>query len=238
MVQIPLLPDQKWWCVYRWTRLLLFASAHRLLTVSILSQPRSQQVPSAENGYNSSLLSILSGYLTTRHSAMTAIDTHQHLLLILATLHTVSSKDETLLTTLADSKVLIPALIHLLAKDSGMLWNEDSIILYPTEAEYSTEMVVDRMIPTLHLLHKLIILTNQSKLAHKLQNNRPSFHHMCIVSLGRIAFAQCPDFLSDAHKEDVEYLADVGRDLLTLVISPDEGDMVYLTYNSDDEEME
>lgn len=166
---------------------------------------------------------------------MTALDTHQHLLLILSIFHTVSIEDETVLTTLADSKVLIPSLINLLAKDSGMLWNEDSIILYPTEVEYSTEMVVDRMIPTLHLLHKLIISTNHAKLAHKLQNNRPSFQHMCIVSLGRIAFAQCPDFLGESYKEDLEYLSDVGRDLLTLIISPDEGDMVYLTYNSDDD---
>ncbi|TIA73053.1 hypothetical protein E3P94_01538 [Wallemia ichthyophaga] len=234
-LQIPLLPSQKWWCVHRWTRFLLFASAHRLLTVGILNQPRSNQVPSAENGYNATLLSMLSGYLTTRHGGMTALDTHHHQLLILSLLHTVSVDDDTVLTTLADSKVLIPSLINLLAKDSGMLWNEDSVMLYPSEMEYSTEMVVDRIIPTLHLLHKLIITTNEAKLAQKLQNNRASFQHMCIVSLGRIAFAQCPDFLSETYKEDMEYLSEVGRDLLTLIISPDEGDMVYLTYNSDDD---
>ena len=235
VIQIPLLSSQKPWCVYRWTRFLVFAAAHRMMTVGIVNQPRSKQLPNAENGYNSTLLHLLSGYLTNPHAKMRPIDKHKHLLLILALLHTIIKNDEVMLTSLVDSKVLIPSLITLLTKDTGILWNEDNIVLYPSEDELSTENVIDRIIPLTQLINLLITNTNQTKFASKLQNNRPSFQHMCIVSLGRIAFAESPDFISDDYKEDLEYLSDIARDLLVLIISPDEGDMIYLTYNSDEE---
>lgn len=235
VIQTPLLSSQKPWCVYRWTRFLVFAAAHRMMTVGIVSQPRSKQLPNAENGYNSTLLHLLSGYLTTPHAKMRPIDKHKHLLLILTLLHTIIKNDEVMLTSLVDSKVLIPSLITLLTRDSGILWNEDNIVLYPSEDEISTENVIDRIIPLTQLINLLITNTNQTKFASKLQNNRPSFQHMCIVSLGRIAFAESPDFISDDYKEDLEYLSDIARDLLVLIISPDEGDMIYLTYNSDEE---
>ncbi|EIN12048.1 hypothetical protein PUNSTDRAFT_142206 [Punctularia strigosozonata HHB-11173 SS5] len=139
-------------------------------------------------------------------------------------------------TILLQSHALIPSIIVFLTLLASMIWEEqEDMILNSTVAQSTARMLVQ----ALNLLHYLVFASDpafdlRQKLIQAAQL-RPfnGLTHMFIVTLGRLSYADCPDWLEG---DELEQGAETARELLDLVVEGPELDSVWAAFQPGDED--
>ncbi|KIM29680.1 hypothetical protein M408DRAFT_22563 [Serendipita vermifera MAFF 305830] len=157
----------------------------------------------------------------------------------------ISSPKE--LSVLSQSQALIPALVTNLFHYSARAWEEDE-----DSFQESDLLVIGNIIQsTLRLLHYIVFQSEpQVNLQQRIQYPPPKMNdleHMFVVGLGRLSYADPPEWSSKPAKDALENAAGLARELLESVVDGPEVDAIWTSFqdseenhgsDTDDEEME
>ncbi|KAL5507293.1 hypothetical protein ACEPAH_6749 [Sanghuangporus vaninii] len=147
-------------------------------------------------------------------------------------------------TALLRSNTFIPCLVHYLSRLSSTLWEDDELVMTSSEHAKST---VQNLKHALRLLHRLALSVPQDDLKildfdfrqklfyvqHAMFNGLP---HMFVVTIGRLSYADPPDWLDGELQTEIEKLTEPARDLMDLVVEGPESDSVWVAYQDSEGE--
>ncbi|EJD02972.1 uncharacterized protein FOMMEDRAFT_168072 [Fomitiporia mediterranea MF3/22] len=148
-------------------------------------------------------------------------------------------------TVLLNSGALIPCLIHYLTHLTTMIWEDDAQVM---QSVNYAKGAVQNMKQALHLLHRLVIPGASSEdqcapdfdfrqklyyVPHPMFNGLP---HMFVVTIGRLSYADPPDWLNADLQTEIEKLTEPARDLMELIIEGPESDSVWVAYQDAEDE--
>ncbi|THH05276.1 hypothetical protein EW145_g4910 [Phellinidium pouzarii] len=159
---------------------------------------------------------------------------------------------------LLNSSALVPSLVFYLSHLTTLIWEDDERIMQSPDAATRT---VQNMKQTLHLLHQLVFPSSslnstegqntvnfdfRQKLYHAPHSQFNGLAHMFIVTVGRLSYADPPEWLATELQAEVEKITEPARDLMDLIIEGPESDSVWAAYQDanhgivteDDDEME
>jgi hypothetical protein len=127
---------------------------------------------------------------------------------------------------LLESQTLVPSLVVFLSQQTAPIWEDDEVLTSSpaTAASYaflflaldvSLTKVVSRLrtvSQTLFLIHNLVFSIQPAfNLRHKFQHaSRPQFNgiiHIFIVTLGRLSYADAPNWVEQKGREELEQIA-------------------------------
>ncbi|KAL5485216.1 hypothetical protein ACEPAI_7858 [Sanghuangporus weigelae] len=147
-------------------------------------------------------------------------------------------------TALLRSSTCIPCLVHYLSRLSSTLWEDDELVMTSSKHAKST---VQNLKHALRLLHRLALSAPQDDLKtldfdfrqklfyvqHAMFNGLP---HMFIVTIGRLSYADPPDWLDGELQTEIEKLTEPARDLMDLIVEGPESDSVWVAYQDSEGE--
>ncbi|KZO98965.1 hypothetical protein CALVIDRAFT_561889 [Calocera viscosa TUFC12733] len=225
------------WMVERSARFLCLLSSHSLLFRSMLSFPDQGGQPSAVRPDFACipLIDMLSNFLVTPQAGATFEQKHSTFQAAICTMTSLSIAHPDGRQLLQGSRSLIPSLVRCLLSQSTHLWDEDESIIDSPDRQAT-------VLQTLHLCLTLFQhLGLSSDLGQKLQNSTRFYNgitHAFILAIGRLSYADAPDWLSSENVIHAEQMRDQARDLFEHVIEePEEGDMIWAAYQDDGEDL-
>ncbi|KAL5523772.1 hypothetical protein ACEPAG_7945 [Sanghuangporus baumii] len=147
-------------------------------------------------------------------------------------------------TALLRSSTCIPCLVHYLSRLSSTLWEDDELVMKSSKRAKST---VQNLKHGLRLLHRLALSAPQDDLKaldfdlrqklfyvqHSMFNGLP---HMFIVTIGRLSYADPPDWLNGELQTEIEKLTEPARDLMDLIVEGPESDNIWVAYQDSEGE--
>ncbi|KAL5528440.1 hypothetical protein ACEPAF_7576 [Sanghuangporus sanghuang] len=147
-------------------------------------------------------------------------------------------------TALLRSSTCIPCLVHYLSRLSATLWEDDELVMTSSKDAKST---VRNLKHALRLLHRLALCAPQDDLKtldfdfrqklfyvqHAMFNGLP---HMFVVTIGRLSYADPPDWLDGELQTEIEKLTEPARDLMDLIVEGPESDSVWVAYQDSEGE--
>jgi len=152
------------------------------------------------------------------------------------------------LAILLESQALVPSLVLFLFHLTTPLWEDDERFMASPAITASSIRTVNQ---TVFLLHHLVftpvpVFNLRHKLHYAPHRQFNGITHMFIVTFGRLSYADPPDWVDSDGKLELETIAEMARDLLSLVVEGPECDSVWAVYqtevdeksDTDDEEME
>jgi len=228
--------QQPAWFVERVLRVLVPCSAHSSLVRSLIILKNEQRLGKDPQLVRNPNVERLCGYLVSRHRHATDAQAHsmsQSILVIFASFTEVHEEGK---DVLRDSLWVIPSLVTFLMQLSAPLFEEDQTL------EDSSEDNQLRLVKTLYYgVHLLWTLVNPSvpvvnlclKIHQAASVDPQQFNgllHQFTVALGRLSFADPPDWLSPPGKDAMVKTGELARDLLDTVIEGPDGDSVWEAY--------
>ena len=182
------------------------------------------------------VVDVLSKHLVDRRGDMPAEASHRiHMSILLFLTRAARWPDTSIM--LAESTPLLPALIQCLSWDVSTLWNTEPVPDAPGTRDAA--WALERVCQSVQFLHDLYMPEGIAtrNLAEKLVSAQAQavlngVRYAFIVALGRIAFANEPDWLThdtQAHRRrtQLECAAMLASDLIDSVLSPNETDEIY-----------
>ncbi|KAG8904606.1 hypothetical protein FRB99_001478 [Tulasnella sp. 403] len=236
-------PAQPAWFLKGSLRLLLVTSAHESLHKPLLCFSSGNLSPPKEEDLATNVvLQKLSGYLMTPHRWWDDADVLSMSRYILAFFMTISEVHEDGMKTVLQSLWVIPSLVSYLMRHSARVFEDDDTLLGGSE---EVQMSVIRAIyPALHLLWSLVkpwdpVVNLRVKIieaAARYPQHFNGLHHLFILALGRLSFADPPDWLPKPGKDSLVKMGEMARDLLDTVVEGPESDTIWEAYQECDEE--
>jgi len=153
-----------------------------------------------------------------------------------------SELDEDGLNLLRDSAWVIPSLLVSLMTLSAPLFEEDEAVESATDKDQMN--LIRTMYYGLHLIWTLVnpsipIVNLRVKIQQAAAMDPQQFNgllHGFIVALGRLSFAEPPDWLPQPGKETMIKAGELARDVLDVVVEGPDGDSIWEAYQRQDEE--
>ncbi|KDR75799.1 hypothetical protein GALMADRAFT_248513 [Galerina marginata CBS 339.88] len=139
---------------------------------------------------------------------------------------------------LMGSYALIPSLVLHISQLTTPLWEDHESLVSSPETAASFIQALNQ---STFLLYHLIFGTDPClNLRYKLQHAplRPfnSISHIFVVTFGRLSYCDPPSWVDSEKRQELEYLADIAREILDVVVDGPEGDSVYAAFQTDPEE--
>ncbi|KAH7925536.1 hypothetical protein BV22DRAFT_1104899 [Leucogyrophana mollusca] len=224
------------WMLGRSTRLLVWFSTRRGLFRSLLSFPEPETpIPEKKPVDFTRLphIETLCSHLADTSRIGPDADSMKTFILAFFAMLSVSHPDA--LTILVESQAVIPSLVLYLTHLSMILWEDDQMLMASPSTASS---LIRSMNQTLCLFHHLIFhaesmpnLRERLEIAPARQYN--GLIHMFIVTIGRMSYAEPPEWVNARDKLELEQLSDLARELLEEVVEGPEGDSIWATYQED-----
>jgi len=132
---------------------------------------------------------------------------------------------------LANNDVLIPSLVHLLSNLTNSLWENEGLMV--TSQNIASQIKLTSQ--TVTLIHHLVFgaepsLNLRLMLHHNPRRMLTGLNHLFIISIGRLSFADPPEWIGKTGKRELESLIDMARELLDLVVDGPESDSIWSLY--------
>ncbi|KAJ7188132.1 hypothetical protein C8R46DRAFT_10843 [Mycena filopes] len=130
---------------------------------------------------------------------------------------------------------LVPSLVVFLTQMASILWEGDEVFTMSAEA---IDRIIRTLNQTLFLVHHLVFgIEPNFNLRHRL-HYAPSrafsgITHMFIVTFGRLAYADAPEWIESAQKLELESMSEMAQSLLNFVVDGPEGDGIWTAYQVD-----
>lgn len=226
-------PSQPMQLIERASRLLVLLSTHHDFSKILLNQPGTHNVSGSDESVKDIFIERLCSHLIDPNRPQEAYKIH---ILVYFTQLSISHPDAHVV--LITSYVLIPSLILYISHLTTPLWEDDGTLASSSSATTSLIRAINQS--TL-LLHHLIFRTDPSlNLRHKLQHapHRPfnSISHIFIVTFGRLSYCEAPSWVEGEMRQELEYIAEISRDILELVVDGPEGDSVWAAFQTEPDE--
>ncbi|KAG2146479.1 uncharacterized protein EDB93DRAFT_477741 [Suillus bovinus] len=143
-------------------------------------------------------------------------------------------------TIIIESQSVIPSIIVYLYGLSAPVWQGDEAMESDPQA---VSRVIRRMYQTTFLLHHLMFKAEAPlRLRERLEHAPRHYNglvHLFVVTMGRLSFADVPEWVQEEDKQDLERVAGLAKDLLELLMDVPQMDAIWATYQEGpDEEME
>ncbi|KAG1890390.1 hypothetical protein F4604DRAFT_663097 [Suillus subluteus] len=224
------------WFLFQSTRMLSRFSTRPVLFQPLLSFPDTEEqsqdytrLPHVER-----MCSLLTDSSRTGDEAD---GIKRHILTFFAML---SEAHPTAHTIIIESQSVIPSIIVYLYGLSAPVWQGDEAMESDPQA---ASRVIQRMNQTTFLLHHLMFKAEAPlRLRERLECAPRHYNglvHLFVVTMGRLSFADVPEWVQEEDKQDLERVAGLAKDLLELLMDAPEMDAIWATYQEGpDEEME
>ncbi|KZT57783.1 hypothetical protein CALCODRAFT_495832 [Calocera cornea HHB12733] len=229
-------PAQPPWFIQRSARLLCLLSSHSLLFRSLLSFPdqSGQGGPVRPDFACIPLVDMLCNFLVMPQPGASFEQMHSTFQAAICTLTSLSIGHPDGRQLLQGSRSLIPSLVRCLLSQSNLLWDEDELVLDSPDGQAA-------LLQTLHLCLTLFHhLGLSGNVGQKLQLSTRFYNgitHAFILAIGRLSYADVPEWLTSENMKRAEQMRDQARDLFEHVIEePEEGDQIWAAYQDDGEE--
>lgn len=132
---------------------------------------------------------------------------------------------------LADQNSLVPALVQLVWNLVASFWDNGAHSVPSTAIRVLQQAV--------HVMHHLAVSQEGlDQLRGHLQGNSGEMNYMFAVAIGRLAYADQPERLSEGLRGELRKLTEFARDLLEIVVDGPEMDEIYNAYQWDEGEPE
>lgn len=143
-------------------------------------------------------------------------------------------------TIIIESQSVIPSIIVYLYGLSAPVWQGDEAMESDPQA---ASRVIQRMNQTTFLLHHLMFKAEVPLRLRECLECAPRHYnglvHLFVVTMGRLSFADVPEWVQEEDKQDLERVAGLAKDLLELLMDAPQMDAIWATYQEGpDEEME
>ncbi|KAG1815958.1 uncharacterized protein BJ212DRAFT_203897 [Suillus subaureus] len=224
------------WFLFQSTRMLSRLSTRPVLFQSLLSFPDTEgqlqdytRLPHVER---------MSSLLTDSSRTCDEADgIKRHILTFFAML---SEAHPTAHTIIIESQSVIPSIIVYLYGLSAPMWQGDEAMEFDPQA---ASRVIQRMNQTTFLLHHLMFKAEAPlRLQERLERAPRHYNglvHLFVVTMGRLSFADVPEWVQEEDKQDLERVAGLAKDLLELLMDAPQMDAIWATYQEGpDDEME
>ncbi|KAG2345667.1 hypothetical protein BDR05DRAFT_930330 [Suillus weaverae] len=230
------------WFLFQSTRMLSRFSTRPVLFQPLLSLPDSEgqsqdytRLPHVER-----MCSLL---IDSSRTSDEADGIKRHILTFFAML---SEAHPTAHTIIIESQSVIPSIIVYLYGLSAPVWQGDEAMESDPQA---ASRVIQRTNQTTFLLHHLMFKAEAPlRLRERLECAPRHYNglvHLFVVTMGRLSFADVPEWVQEEDKQDLERVAGLAKDLLELLMDAPQMDAIWATYQEepdeeleDDEEME
>ncbi|KAG2150466.1 hypothetical protein DEU56DRAFT_977750 [Suillus clintonianus] len=224
------------WFLFQSTRMLSRFSTRPVLFQSLLSIPDTEgqsqdytRLPHVER-----MCSLLNDSSRTGDEAD---GIKRHILTFFAML---SEAHPTAHAIIIESQSVIPSIIVYLYELSVPVWQGDEALESDPQA---ASRVIQRMNQTTFLLHHLMFKAEAPpRLRERLEHAPRHYNglvHIFVVTMGRLSFADVPEWVQEEDKLDLERVAGLAKDLLELLMDAPQMDAIWATYQEGpDEEME
>ncbi|KAF8967852.1 hypothetical protein BDZ97DRAFT_1916437 [Flammula alnicola] len=236
--------SQPTWLLERSSRLLVLLSTHHDLYKTLLNVPSAGVDFGADGSLKDSLIERLCSHLIDTNRPP-AENVKIYILIYFAQLSISHSDSHNILGA---SYALIPSLVLHISHLTTPLWEDDGSLSSSAETTLS---LVQALNQTTFLLYHLIFGTEPNlNLRHKLQHapHRPfsGISHIFVVTFGRLSYCEPPSWMEIERRHELEYLAEIAREILEVVVDGPEGDSVWAAFQTepdgestmDEEEME
>ncbi|KAI0930684.1 hypothetical protein AcV5_007334 [Taiwanofungus camphoratus] len=236
-----LAPSQPTWLLYRSTRLLALLASHRSLYRELLSFPdpdtdTPEQDPGSRDFGKIPHIEQLAAYLIdTTREGQEADALRETTLAFVASL-SIAHQDA--LTILVQSQTLIPSIVVYLSNLTTPIWEEDELFM---ESPALIEAVVPKVVRSMLLLYNLVIGANNTTFDLRkkllLAPHRPyhGISHMFIVTLGRLSYADSPEWISPDLRLDLDQTTEIAKELLDLLVDGPEHEMVWSAFQAEED---
>ncbi|KAF5321014.1 hypothetical protein D9619_001891 [Psilocybe cf. subviscida] len=139
---------------------------------------------------------------------------------------------------LGSSPVLIPSLIMYISQLTTPIWEDDGTLASSPDL---TASYVQTLNQTLFLLYQIVyavdpVINLRYKLQHASTRQFNSIKHIFIVTFGRMSYCDPPSWVEPIQRPELEYLAEVARDVLELMVDGPEGDSVWAAFQAEPDE--
>lgn len=224
------------WFLFRSTRMLSRFSTRPVLHQSLLSFPDTEaqsqdytRLPHVER-----MCSLL---IDSSKTSDEADGIKRHILTFFAMLSEAHPNAHTIII---ESQSVIPSIIVYLYGLSAPVWQGDEAM--ESDPQIASR-VIQRMNQTTFLLHHLMFKAGAPlRLRERLECAPRHFNglvHIFVVTMGRLSFADVPEWVQEEDKQDLERVAGLAKDLLELLMDAPQMDAIWATYQEGpDEEME
>ncbi|KAG8993624.1 hypothetical protein FRB94_010519 [Tulasnella sp. JGI-2019a] len=193
-----------------------------------------------------SIIKQLSQYLVSRHRHSTEEEFYLTTESILVTIACILEADEQGFCLLRESVCMVPSLVAALMQLSAPLFEDDQ--MFADQDGESQLRLIRNIYLTAHLLWTIVnpsvpVVNLRTKLQHAAAVDPLQFNgllNVFIVSLGRLSFADPPEYVSPQARDALLQAAELSRDLLDAVVEGPDGDSIWEAYqpqgDSDDDE--
>ncbi|KAF9481529.1 hypothetical protein BDN70DRAFT_522704 [Pholiota conissans] len=139
---------------------------------------------------------------------------------------------------LSASHTFIPSLVLYISQLTTPLWEDDGSLALSPE---STSLLVQALNQAAFLLYHLIFgIEPNLNLRHILQRapHRPfnSINHIFVVTFGRLSYSEPPSWMDTQVRLELEFLAEISREILEVVVDGPEGDSVWAAFQVEPDE--
>lgn len=224
------------WFIFQSTRMLSRFSTRPILFQSLLSFPdiEGQSQDYTRLPHIERMCSLL---IDSSRTGDEADGIKRYILTFFAML---SEAHPTAHTIIIESQSVIPSIIVYLYALSAPVWQGDEAMESDPQA---ASRVIQRMNQTTFLLHHLMFKAEAPfRLRERLEHAPRHYNglvHLFVVTMGRLSFADVPEWVQEEDKQDLERVAGLAKDLLELLMDAPQMDAIWATYQEGpDEEME
>ncbi|KAG8890644.1 hypothetical protein FRB98_006147 [Tulasnella sp. 332] len=230
------------WLVVRSIRVTLCLLSRREV-LSSLFRPDGQTIAPEPTVPGMSMIPQLCRYLVLKHQHSTDAECHsitQSILMIIA----CGLEIEEGLTFFRESVCVVPSLVACLMQLSTPLFEEDQ---YLEDQDEEFQLRTIRIVYyAAHILWTIVnpsipVVNLRTKLQSAAATDPQQFNgllHVFIVSLGRLSFADPPEWVPPNGQDALVKVAELARDLLDTVVEGPDGDLIWEAYQPQDDENE
>ncbi|KAG1734759.1 uncharacterized protein EDB91DRAFT_586936 [Suillus paluster] len=236
------------WFLFQSTRMLSWFSTRPVLSQSLLSFPDTEgqsqdftRLPHVER-----MCSLLIDSSRTGDEVRTAVRLLYDIIIprqadgikrhILTFFGMLSGAHPGAHTIIIESQSVVPSIISYLYGLAAPVWQGDEALESDPQA---ASRVIQRMNQTTFLLHNLVFKADAQRLRERLEHAPRHYNglvHLFIVTMGRLSFADAPEWVQEKDKLEMERVAGLARELLELLVDASEMDAIWATYQEPDEE--
>lgn len=229
---------QPTWFLSQASEIVLWLGTYSTVGELLLAQcepPNNPRDPLAGVQTNVPYVERLCSLLSDNHHA-DAFEMHRAILSVVCLLSTTQDEGHELL---AQSQVVIPLLVGFLYDLVAPVWEEDDALVHSAE---ETGRHIRLLCQALYSVHHLVTGSRDIvDLRTKLYNTPPrcfpgarGMKHIVTLTLGRLSYADPPDWIPPEPKAELLMMAEIAQDLMGLVMEGPEADALWATFQGRD----
>ncbi|KZT08498.1 uncharacterized protein LAESUDRAFT_811538 [Laetiporus sulphureus 93-53] len=228
-------PAHPTWLLHRSVRMLTLLASHHALFRDLLSfpavEPTEGQQPATKDYSKIPHIEQMASYL--RNTSLQGHEANMLKETILAFIAGVGIAHRDALAILLESQTLVLSIVVFLTNITTPLFEEDEALLRSPDM---TRWTIEQTVRAVSLLYILVSSAEDSasSLRQKILNARyPQFHgihHMIIVTLGRLTYAEPPQDVSTELRSMLDQAIDMSEEMLGLLVDGPEHELVFSAF--------